>query len=123
MDALFAAMGLADASLFVRAVIAFLICLALLALVFLLIGWLSGRSPLPSSRSGGRQPRLGVVEETGIDGKRRLILVRRDNAEHLILTGGPNDLVIEGPILRGAAKPRADGVPATEAQRRAQARA
>ncbi len=113
MDALFAAIGLADAGLFVRAVVAFLICLALLALVFLALGWVSGRSPLPSSRGGGRQPRLGVIEETSVDAKRRLILVRRDNAEHLILTGGPNDLVVEGPILRGAAKPR------PEAQRRA----
>ncbi len=113
MDALFAAIGLADAGLFVRAVVAFLICLALLALVFLALGWVSGRSPLPSGRGGGRQPRLGVIEETSVDAKRRLILIRRDNAEHLILTGGPNDLVVEGPILRGAAKPR------PEAQRRA----
>ena len=115
MDALFAAIGLADAGLFVRAVVAFLICLALLALVFLGLGWVSGRSPLPNAR-GGRQPRLGVIEETSVDAKRRLVLVRRDNAEHLILTGGPNDLVVEGPILRGPARPQA------EAQRRAQAR-
>lgn len=104
MDAFFAAIGLADAGLFVRAVVAFLICLALLALVFLLLGWISGRSPLPGARNSARA-RLGVVEETNVDGKRRLVLVRRDNAEHLILTGGPNDLLIEGPILRGPARP------------------
>ena len=39
--------------------------------------------------------RLGVVEQASVDGKRRLILVRRDNVEHLIMTGGPVDVVVE----------------------------
>lgn len=39
--------------------------------------------------------RLGLVETTALDGRRRLILVRRDNVEHLIMTGGPIDVVIE----------------------------
>jgi len=39
--------------------------------------------------------RLGLVESTAIDGRRRLLLIRRDNVEHLILTGGPIDMVIE----------------------------
>jgi GAF domain-containing protein len=45
----------------------------------------------------GQRPerRLGVIEQTTIDGRRRLILLRRDNVEHLIMTGGPVDVVIE----------------------------
>jgi hypothetical protein len=39
--------------------------------------------------------RTGVVEATSVDGRRRLLLVRRDNVEHLIMTGGPVDVVIE----------------------------
>jgi flagellar protein FliO/FliZ len=39
--------------------------------------------------------RLGLVESTAIDGRRRLLLIRRDNVEHLILTGGPVDMVVE----------------------------
>jgi flagellar protein FliO/FliZ len=39
--------------------------------------------------------RTGVVEATSVDGRRRLILIRRDNVEHLIMTGGPVDVVIE----------------------------
>ncbi len=39
--------------------------------------------------------RLGLVETTAIDGRRRLLLIRRDNVEHLIMTGGPVDVVIE----------------------------
>ncbi len=40
-------------------------------------------------------PRLQIVGSTGVDGRRRLLLIRRDNVEHLVMTGGPNDLVIE----------------------------
>jgi Flagellar biosynthesis protein, FliO len=39
--------------------------------------------------------RIGLVEAAYVDGKRRLLLVRRDNVEHLVLTGGPVDVVLE----------------------------
>ncbi len=45
--------------------------------------------------SGRADKRLGVVEQESIDGRRRLVLIRRDNVEHLIMTGGPVDVVIE----------------------------
>jgi flagellar protein FliO/FliZ len=41
------------------------------------------------------EPRVEVVEYANIDGKRRLLLIRRDDVEHLIMTGGPVDVVIE----------------------------
>jgi flagellar protein FliO/FliZ len=47
-----------------------------------------------------RLPRLAVVDALVIDGKRRLVLVRRDNVEHLVLIGGPTDIVVEPSILR-----------------------
>lgn len=43
----------------------------------------------------GKARRTGVVEATSVDSRRRLVLVRRDNVEHLIMTGGPVDIVIE----------------------------
>jgi flagellar protein FliO/FliZ len=43
--------------------------------------------------------RLGVVEHQSVDGKRRLVLIRRDDVEHLIMTGGPVDMVIETGIM------------------------
>lgn len=43
----------------------------------------------------GKPKRVGLVESTAIDGRRRLLLVRRDNVEHLIMTGGPVDVLIE----------------------------
>lgn len=39
--------------------------------------------------------RIAVVEQVVIDGKRSLLLVRRDDVEHLLMTGGPMDIVIE----------------------------
>ncbi len=46
----------------------------------------------------GRAKRLGVVDVTPVDQKRQLVLVRRDNVEHLLLIGGLQDLVIESGI-------------------------
>jgi flagellar protein FliO/FliZ len=47
---------------------------------------------LPSRRAAKR---LGMVASQVIDNKRRLVLVRRDGVEHLLLLGGSQDLVIE----------------------------
>lgn len=41
------------------------------------------------------EPRLGVMEQASVDSKRKLVLIRRDDVEHLIMTGGPVDVVIE----------------------------
>jgi hypothetical protein len=42
-----------------------------------------------------RSRRLAFIERTALDGGRKLLLVRRDDVEHLILIGGPIDLVVE----------------------------
>ena len=59
----------------------------------------------------GRQPRLAVIDYASVDGRRRLILVRRDNVEHLVMIGGPTDVVIEPNIVRGAPAPRDIAMP------------
>ncbi len=43
----------------------------------------------------GRNRRLSIVDSMMIDPRRQLIIVRRDDVEHLILTGGPQDVVVE----------------------------
>ncbi len=48
------------------------------------------------------EPRLGVMEQASVDSRRKLVLIRRDDVEHLIMTGGPVDVVIE----TGIAAPR-----------------
>ncbi len=50
--------------------------------------------------SHGRVPRLALVDAMAIDNRRRLVLVRRDGVEHLVLIGGPTDTVIETGIQR-----------------------
>ncbi|PPQ40726.1 hypothetical protein CKO16_03085, partial [Rhodoblastus acidophilus] len=47
-----------------------------------------------------RQLRLGFVENFDLDGERQLLLVRRDNVEHLLMIGGPNDVLVESGIVR-----------------------
>jgi flagellar protein FliO/FliZ len=88
-----------------RFFIAFLIVLALIGLT----AWLVRR--FGANRLGaaarGRQPRLAVIDAATVDGRRRLVLIRRDNIEHLLMIGGPTDLVVEPNIVRavGAREP------------------
>jgi len=58
----------------------------------------------------GKNPRLRVVETRVLDGRRRLILVRRDEVEHLLVIGGESDMVVE----TGIPAPPADQVPAEQ---------
>ena len=53
--------------------------------------------------TGRRGPsRLEVLDTTAVDARRRLVLVRRDDVEHLIMIGGPTDVVIESRIVSEA---------------------
>ncbi|MCA0049149.1 flagellar biosynthetic protein FliO [Mesorhizobium sp. B283B1A] len=74
--------------------------------------------------AGGRnrKTRLAVMDATAVDSHRRLVLVRRDDIEHLLLIGGPTDVVVERDIRLAAPRRPAltgDGglqpVPATAA--------
>jgi len=77
----------------------FLAVLALIAGVFWLVRRFAG-SRLGSNANRGRLPRLAVIDAAAVDGRRRLVLVRRDNVEHLLMIGGPSDIVIEPNIVR-----------------------
>ena len=43
----------------------------------------------------GNKRRLSVVEVTAVDGRRRMVLVRRDDVEHLLLISPTSETVIE----------------------------
>lgn len=43
--------------------------------------------------------RLSISEVMPLDGKRRLVLIKRDDREHLLVLGGQNDLVVEKNIM------------------------
>jgi hypothetical protein len=95
----------AEMPLAVRFFLAFLIVLGLIgATAWAVRRFGAGRLGGGSAR--GRQPRLAVVDYASVDGRRRLILVRRDNIEHLMMIGGPTDVVVEANIVRATAAPR-----------------
>ena len=56
-------------------------------------------------------PRLTVTDAAAVDSQRRLVLVRRDDVEHLILIGGPSDIVIEQNITRHKNKQQEQAAP------------
>ena len=71
-----------------------------LILLIAIMWFLRNRAPSPFVRGGrNRQPRLQVLDAAAVDARRRLVLVRRDNVEHLVMIGGPTDIVIESRIL------------------------
>ncbi len=89
----------AELPLAVRFFIAFVIVLLLIGVTFWLIRRF-GAERLGTGQARGRQPRLAVIDATAVDGRRRLVLIRRDNVEHLVMIGGPSDIVVEQNIVR-----------------------
>ena len=74
--------------------------LAALVLVLVLIGgcaWIARRLGFGGALSvtRGTAARLGVVEVKVLDSRRKLVLLRRDAREYLVLLGPNQDLLIE----------------------------
>ncbi|MEX0590385.1 MAG: flagellar biosynthetic protein FliO [Xanthobacteraceae bacterium] len=95
-----------------RAVVALILVLALIALTVWLMRRFGETRGVAGASGRGRQQRLAVLDSAVVDARRRLVLIRRDNVEHLILIGGPTDVVVEPNIVRatpasGAVRPGA----------------
>src|SRR3979411_777971 len=80
----------------------FLCVLALIGVAAWLVRRFAGNR-LGANTNRGRMPRLAVIDAAAVDGRRRLVLVRRDNIEHLLMIGGPTDIVVESNIVRATA--------------------
>jgi len=78
---------------------AFVAVLVLIGVVAWLVRRFAGNR-LGGNANRGRMPRLAVIDAAAVDGRRRLVLVRRDNVEHLLMIGGPSDVVVESNIVR-----------------------
>jgi flagellar protein FliO/FliZ len=88
-----------------RVIIVFLLVLGLIgATTWAVRRFGGGRLGVATNR--GRQPRLAVIDAAPVDTRRRLILIRRDNVEHLLMIGGPTDIVVEANIVRAVAASR-----------------
>jgi flagellar protein FliO/FliZ len=102
MDSLFG-----EGQVGLKVVLFVIVVLGLLALAFWLLRRFGG-GRLGGGATRGRQPRLAVIDQASVDSRRRLVLIRRDNVEHLLIIGGPSDVVVEQNIVRAATA----GVPA-----------
>lgn len=91
-----------DASAYLQSIASLVLVLGLmLAVLWALRRFgIGGMVARPNARR-----RLSVVESMALDGRRRLVLVRRDDCEHLLMIGGPNDMVVEHGILPVAQAP------------------
>lgn len=67
-----------------------------------------------TGRLNSTRKRLVVVDKAQVDGKRQVVIIRRDNVEHVIMTGGPQDLIIESGV---AAPPPPQPIAARRPQR------
>ena len=90
---------------------AFVAVLALIGVAAWLVRRFAGNR-LGANTNRGRMPRLAVIDAAAVDGRRRLVLVRRDNVEHLLMIGGPTDIVVEPNIVRAMPGARSDAAAA-----------
>ncbi|HEY4191245.1 MAG TPA: hypothetical protein VGM46_01240 [Mesorhizobium sp.] len=92
---------------YARAILWTLAALILLVVVLVIVKLIRSMT-FGTFVAGGRnrKTRLAVMDATAVDSHRRLVLVRRDDIEHLLLIGGPTDVVVERDIrLVGSRRP------------------
>src|SRR5262249_59868102 len=106
----------------VKFILAFVVVLALIVAATWLIRRF-GAARLGSAAARGRQPRLAVIDFASVDSRRRLVLIRRDNVEHLVLIGGPRGAGVEQKIVRAGPVAPPRGGPPTPAPPAAPSRA
>lgn len=84
---------------YARAILWTLAALILLVIVLVIVKLIRSMT-FGTFVAGGRnrKTRLAVMDATAVDSHRRLVLVRRDDIEHLLLIGGPTDVVVERDI-------------------------
>ena len=83
-----------DLSTVILGIAALLFVVALLVLTVWAVKAIFGQDDAGGTKKG-REWRLSVVETAQVDANHKLCLVRRDDVEHLLIIGGPVDLVVE----------------------------
>lgn len=106
---------------YLRFVAALIFVLGLIGLLYWLVRRYGVQGLGSFGVSGPASGRLQVVESRPIDPRRRLVLVRRDSVEHLLLLGTEGDLVVERGIPSSGFQTALDkesAIPATEMEPR-----
>lgn len=83
-----------DFDLYLRFALALILVLGLIAL----LAWLLRRFGMGVKMTKGR--RLGVTEVQMLGPRHRLMLIRRDEVEHLVIVGPASETVVESGIRR-----------------------
>jgi flagellar protein FliO/FliZ len=74
----------------------FVLALVLVLALIFAVAWIAKRLGLGGRMATARgKRRLSIEEVLSLDAKRRLVLVKRDGIEHLVLLGIGSDVVIE----------------------------
>ena len=83
--------------------------LALVVALIFAVAWIAKRLGLGGRMATPRgKRRLSIQEVLPLDGKRRLVLLKRDGVEHLVLLGLTDEFVVETGILPPSDKPSGD---------------
>jgi flagellar protein FliO/FliZ len=88
----------------------FALALGVVLALIVALGWVLRRTSFGRAATGAHG-RLGVLDSLQLDPRRRLVLVRRDGIEHLLLLAPTHELVVETgikPLLLKSA-PQAGG--------------
>lgn len=100
----------------------FMVALLAVLLLFGLFVWFLRLVTGKGRRTAASQNhRLAVLDRTQIDDTRSLVLLRRDDMEHLVMIGGPSDVVVESnidPYADEADRPAGQPLPGHEIARR-----
>jgi flagellar protein FliO/FliZ len=83
-----------DFDLYLRFALALVLVLGLIAL----LAWLLRRFGMGVKMTKGR--RLGVIEVQMLGPRHRLMLIRRDDVEHLVIVGPTSETIVESGIKR-----------------------
>jgi len=97
------------------------IALAVLHFRFHIFRRRKGRGRHRPGAPGAGSSRIEILESKTIDGDRKLVLVRCDDVEHLIVVGGPADVVVENDVrkVRGPSTSTPQRSPMMEPAKRA----
>jgi flagellar protein FliO/FliZ len=95
-----------DGTSYIRFILALII---VLGMIFALT-WVLKRFGIGQGQMGalGRKKRLRTIESATLDTRHRLVLVRRDNVEHLVVLSPTSATVIESGLPAPADEPAAE---------------
>lgn len=100
-----------DLDLYFRFSLALVFVIALFVALALLLRRFGFGTTMNAS---ARKRRLSIVEVAALDAKRRLVLVRRDEVEHLLLLSPTGDAVVETGVRSPFGEAMAAAAPAGE---------